>query len=332
MRKSLVIILLVVTAAAGGWYWWTHRAGGSAGGLVLYGNVDIRQVSLAFDNSGRITELRAEEGDRVVAGQVIGLLDTRSLEIQAREQDANVEAQRQALLKLRNGSRPEEIEQARAQLVSAEASAVRADLDYSRVRHLQAAAKGAISQQDVDQKQADAETARAKVNEVRAVLRLAEIGNRAEDIAEAEAQLKASEAGLALLRHQIDQGQLRVPVDAVVRSRLHEPGDMVTAASAVFSLALTDPKWIRVYVSEPDLGKIAPGLQAQVFTDSHPDDPVMGRVGYISSVAEFTPKSVQTAELRTSLVYEVRILVDDAGDRLRLGQPATVRLSTGVAS
>ena len=151
----------------------------------------------------------------------------------------------------------------------------------------------------------------------------------AADIAAAEAQLKASEAQLAQLRHQIDLGRLRAPTDAVVRSRLREPGDMVTSQVPVFTLALTKPKWVRVYVGEPDLGKIKPGMAAQVFTDSHPDRPIAGKVGYISSVAEFTPKSVQTEELRTSLVYEVRVVVEDPGNVLRLGQPATVRLTVG---
>src|SRR5690606_4102629 len=90
------------------------------------------------------------------------------------------------------------------------------------------------------------------------------------------------------------------------------------------------PKWVRVYVSEPDLGKIRPGMEARVFTDSHPEQPISGKVGYISSVAEFTPKSVQTEELRTSLVYEVRIIVADADNVLRLGQPVSVRLSTST--
>ncbi len=329
--KRIILLVLLIAAGAAGWYWWSHRTTGAADTLALHGNVDIRQISLAFDGSGRIAELRAEEGDQVRAGQVIAVLDTRTLELQAQQQEANVEAQRQTLLRLRNGSRPEEIAQARAQLASAEASASRADLDFSRATGLQTAASGAISQQNVDQRRADAQTARAKVNELQAALQLAEAGTRAEEIAAAAAQLKASEANLALLRHQIDQGQLRVPVDAVVRSRLREPGDMVTSSSAVFSLALTDPKWIRVYVGEPDLGKIKPGMPAQVFTDSHPERPVAGTVGYISSVAEFTPKSVQTEELRTNLVYEVRVLVEDAGNDLRLGQPATVRLAVRTA-
>ncbi|PYG53675.1 HlyD family efflux transporter periplasmic adaptor subunit [Rhizobium sp. UGM030330-04] len=332
MKRTVIVILFLAAAAAAGWYWWSGREVENASELTLYGNVDIRQVSLAFDGSGRIAELRAEEGDRVTAGQVIGLLDTRTLELQADAQAATVEAQRQTLLKLKNGPRPEEIAQARAQLASAEASSVRAGQDFARASRLRSPSGGAISEQSFDQAQANLETAKAKVEELRSALQLAEAGTRAEEIAAAEAQLKASEANLALLRHQIDQGRLRAPVDAVVRSRLREPGDIATPSSAVFALALTEPKWVRVYVSETDLGKIRPGMAAQVFTDSHPDRPVNARVGYISPVAEFTPKSVQTEELRTSLVYEVRIVVEDADDVLRLGQPATVHLSVGTAS
>ena len=329
MKKALMAILIVAAAATAGWYWWSHRNAGDGRELVLHGNVDIRQVALAFDGSGRITAMGAEEGDPVKAGQVIARLDTRTLEIQARQAEAQLDAQRQALQKLRNGSRPEEIAQVRAQLASAEATAERNDQDFSRATRLQASGSGAISQQNIDLARTNAQAANAKVAELRAALQLAEKGPRAEDIAAAEAQLKASEAQLAQLHHQIDLGRLRAPTDAVVRSRLREPGDMVKSQVPVFTLALTKPKWVRVYVGEPDLGKIKPGMAAQVFTDSHPDRPIAGKVGYISSVAEFTPKSVQTEELRTSLVYEVRVVVEDPGNVLRLGQPATVRLTVG---
>ena len=114
-----------------------------------------------------------------------------------------------------------------------------------------------------------------------------------------------------------------------MRSRLLEPGDMASPQRAVYALAITDPKWVRVYVNETQLGHIKPGMRASVSTDSHPQQPVQGRVGYISDVAEFTPKAVQTEELRTALVYEVRVIVEDKDNRLRLGMPATVRIAEG---
>ncbi|MCP8894878.1 HlyD family efflux transporter periplasmic adaptor subunit [Shinella daejeonensis] len=322
--KKILMAVLIAALAVGGWWWWTGLETADTGEIVLQGNVDIRQVSLAFDGSGRIVELRAEEGDRVTAGQIIGMIDTGILELQARHAEALVAAQRQTVLRLQNGSRPEEVAQARALLASAEASAARAEQDLARTSRLRSS--GTSSTQAVDQARAEAESARASVEQARAGLDLIEAGPRPEEIAGAAADLKAAEANLALLHHQIDQGTLRAPVDALVRSRLLEPGDQATSQRPVFALALTKPKWVRVYVSEPDLGRIRPGMAAQVFTDSDPDQPIGGRVGYISAVAEFTPKSVQTEELRTSLVYEVRVIVDDEAGSLRLGQPVTVRL------
>lgn len=329
MRKALIALLFAVALAAGGWWWWSSRDAGDAGTLVLHGNVDIRQVSLAFDGSGRIIELGAEEGDNVAAGQIIGRLDTRTLELQARQAEAQVDVQRQALLRLRNGSRPEEIAQVRAQLASAEAAATLAESDLARTTRLRASS-GVVSEQAVEQARSAAAAAKASVEQLTAALALAEAGPREEEIAGAEAQLAAAEANLALLRHQIEQGTLRSPVDAIVRSRLLEPGDIASAQRPIFALTLTQPKWVRVYVSEPDLGKVRPGMAANVYTDSDPDRPVAGKVGYISSVAEFTPRAVQTEELRTSLVYEVRVIVEDAENALRLGQPATVRLAVGT--
>ena len=330
--KKILLAIPVAALLAGGWWWWSGRATSDPSEVVLHGNVDIRHIALAFDGSGRIESLDAEEGDAVKAGQVIGKLDTKSLELNVRKAQALVEAARQTLQRLRNGERPEAIAQVRAQLVSAQATAARAEQDLTRANRLQSSSSGAVSGQAVDHAESEAAAANARVEELRAALALSEAGTRAEEIAAAEANLAAEEANLALLVHEVDQGTLRAPVDAIVRSRLLEPGDQATPQRPVFSLAKTDPKWVRVYVNEPDLGKLKPGMAAQVFTDSYPDRPVAGTVGYISSVAEFTPKSVQTEDLRTSLVSEVRIVVEDATDALRLGQPVTVRIAVGQAS
>ncbi|WP_108125041.1 HlyD family efflux transporter periplasmic adaptor subunit [Saccharospirillum mangrovi] len=331
MPKRPLIIMIVIVAVVGLSVWWTQSPNAASSGLTLHGNVDIRQVSLAFDGSGRIAELRVEEGDHVQQGDLMGVLDTSTLALQADQARAEVEVRRQSLLQLQRGTRPEEIARARAQLASAEASAAQAERELSRSVRLQASDSGAASAQNVDLARANAQIANAKVDELRAVLAQAEAGPRAEEVAAAQAALSAAEAQLALLQHQIDQGQLRAPVDAVVRSRLHEPGDIVTPQSAVFALALTEPKWIRVYIDEPNLSLIQPGMPADVLTDDALPA-LSGRVGYISSVAEFTPKPVQTTELRTSLVYEVRVVVDDPDDRLRLGQPASVQLQARTES
>ncbi|CDF85107.1 UPF0194 membrane protein in asrC 5'region [Pseudomonas knackmussii B13] len=329
MPKKLVVIpSLLLLIGLGAWYY--HRSTMDQGSdLVLYGNVDIRQVSLAFTGSERIAEMRVEEGDSVKAGQILATLDSRALKLQIDQARAQIGVQEQALLRLRNGSRPEDIDRAKAQVDAAKAQLDLANIQLRRLQGIRANSPGgrAISQQDLDNANAQLKVDQAQLDDRQKALRLAKIGPRAEDIAQADAQLQVARAQLALLQHNLDETELRAPQNAVVRSRLLEPGDMASPQRAVYALAITDPKWVRVYVNETQLGLIKPGQNASVVTDSHPQQPVEGHVGYISDVAEFTPKAVQTEELRTALVYEVRVLVEDKGNRLRLGMPATVRIA-----
>ena len=328
-RWILILLVILVVGAMGGLAWWlTHREEG-ARQLVVYGNVDLRQVQLSFNNSERIAAVLVQEGDRVRQGQLVARLDTRRLEPQVAQAEAQVAAQRQVVQRLRNGSRPEEIAQARANVDSAKADAVNARQMYERVKGAAEMSAGrAVRQQDVDSAKAALEVAEAKLAVNEKALDLAVIGPRKEDIAQNEAQLRANEAQLAFLRQQLIDAQLLAPIDAVVRTRVLEPGDMASPQRPVFTLAITDPKWVRAYVAEPDLGKVRPGMAASVRVDSFPNRRFDGWVGFISPVAEFTPKSVQTEELRTSLVYEVRVFVKDPSDELRLGAPATVYLNT----
>lgn len=328
MNKRLVIAatgLAITAAVLAGWY--SNRQQGDTDTLVLFGNIDIRQVSLAFNGSERVADMRVQEGDRVEAGQVLATLDTRTLMLQIAQAEAQIGVQEQALLRLKNGTRPEEVAEAKAEVTAAQADADLAAQQLKRLQDIEHAAGQAISQQDLDNARSRHRVALAQLENRQKALQLAVIGPRKEDIAQAEAQLNVSRAELALLKHQLSLYELKSPTSAVVRSRLLEPGDMASPQRPVYALAITDPKWVRAYVSEVDLGRIKPGMSARVITDSHPDQPIRGRVGYISSVAEFTPKTVQTEELRTSLVYEVRVFVEDADDRLRLGMPATVRIS-----
>jgi len=332
-RKPLIAAALVALAAAAAAGWWHFgRPAAPSDRIVLYGNVDLRQVSLAFNGTERVAELAAREGDRVRAGQVLGRLDTRALALRVAQSQARIGVQEQALLRLKTGSRPEEVAQASAQVAAAQADADLAQQQLARLQAIgQTTAGRAVSQQDLDSAQARRKVALAQLDNARKAQQLVVAGPRREDIAQAQAQLESARADLALMNHQLQEAELRSPIDAVVRARLLEPGDMASPQRPAFTLAITDPKWVRAYVAEPDLGRVRPGQAASVTTDSHPGQPIAGRVGYISSVAEFTPKTVQTEELRSSLVYEIRVMVDDRDDRLRLGMPATVtlQLATG---
>ncbi len=330
MRRRLAVIaaLLALSAAGGLAYWWTHQAP-AASELVLYGNIDLRQVDLPFNGSERIASVLVQEGDRVKQGELLARLDTSRLAPQAAEAKAQLMAQQAVVDRFHNGSRPEEIAQARANVAQAKADAENAVLQYQRKQALVRTA--VASRQDFDTALAAKDMALARVAVNQKALELAVAGPRKEDIAQAEAMLQADQAHLDLLRQQLADARLVAPVDAVVRSRLMEPGEMASPQKPVFSLAVIDPKWVRAYVTEPDLGNVHPGEAAAVSVDSFPQRRFDGWIGFISPVAEFTPKTVETTELRTSLVYEVRVFVKDPADELRLGMPATVHLPLAAA-
>lgn len=326
-KKALIVSLLMLAAISVVYCIW--RLGRSPNQnqnrLVLYGNVDLRQVELAFNNSERIAEVLVQEGAKVTRGQILARLDTSRLKPQTATAQAVVEAQQAVVEKLQHGSRPQEIAQAQANVASARADEVNAEQQWRRLAALTTLTTGrAISQQDLEAAKAALNTMQARLAVAEKGLDLSTIGPRKEDIAQGEAQLRANEAQLQLLLRQLADSELASPCDAVVRSRLLEPGEMSSPQRPVFDLAIADPKWVRAYVAEPDLGKIRTGMKALISADSFPGRALSGWVGFISSVAEFTPKAVQTEELRSSLVYEIRIFVQDPQDEMRLGMPATV--------
>jgi len=332
INKILVPVLLLGAAAAVFILqpWRTDEASDE---IVLYGNVDLRQVALAFKGSERVQEMRVEEGDSVVPGQVLAVLDTTMLNLRIRQASAQVRVQQEGLNRLRAGSRPQEIAQTEAASAAARAELNQARQQLQRVRDINVETDGqAVSQFDIESAEARFTIAEANLNRAQQVQALSIDGPASEDIARADALLEAANAELAVLEQQLDDAQLRAPIAAIVRSRLLEPGDMASPQRPAYNLAITQPKWVRAYISEVNLGRVLPGQSASVTTDSHPEQSLQGTVGYISSVAEFTPKSVQTEDLRTSLVYEIRVRVEDPENRLRLGMPATVRLAAnGVA-
>jgi HlyD family secretion protein len=316
--------LLAALVLAAGFAWRSYHREPQQDRLTLYGNVDVREVRLAFNASEHVDELHAREGEWVQKGQLLGQLHTEVLELDVARAAARVEAQRQALARLRAGSRSEEIQKARSDVRAAEADARAKRLTYERRKAL--LPRKLIPQEDVDEAKAKADAAQAALHAARDLLDLVLAGARAEDIAASAAELSAREAELAVARQRLKDATLYAPADGIIHDRILEPGDLATPATPVYTLALMDPVWVRTYVPEPSLGKVAPGMRAEVRTDSYPDKVYSGWVGYISPSAEFTPKTVQTPDLRTRLVYQMRVYACDPGNELRLGMPATVTI------
>jgi HlyD family secretion protein len=324
-KKKLVIIAIAALVIAGVVYIIEHKnsADESRGLTTSYGNVELRQATLAFNNSERIAEVLVDAGDRVTKGQILARLETGRIAPLLDQAIAQTEAQRQALARMKNGSRPEEIALSRANYDAAQIAADDAHKRFERLNSLRETS--GVSQQDLDTASASDRESAAKAVALRKSYELTLAGPRAEDIGEAAAKLASNEANVALLKKQLDDAVLVSPSDGVIRTRVMEPGEMASPQKTVLTLAVTSPKWVRTYIGEAQLGIVKPGMKVKVTNDSFPKQPIVGTVGFISSVSEFTPKSLQTEELRTSLVYEVRVRIDDPEDHLRLGMPVTIK-------
>ncbi len=323
LKAVIAVSVLAIAAATGGWMYYRYES--APKNLELYGNVDIRQVNLAFLLPERIKSILVEEGDFVKAGQPVAEQETDTLKIEIEQAKAAEQAAYQTYLALKNGSRPEDIAKAEAAVLVAQSRLHLAQKDFERVDGIFKSTKGqGVSKQSLDTQSSQLQVAKNELFSAQKSLELAKIGPRAEDVARAYAQWQQTKAQVAQLEVKLKQSTLYAPLDTTVRSRLLQPGDMASAQVPVLALAINSPKWVRAYVNEVNLGKIKPGQQAYVTIDAYPNEKIPGHVGFISSVAEFTPKTVQTPDLRTNLVYEVRILVDDKENHLRLGMPATV--------
>ena len=320
----LMLVLLIAAIGAGGWWLASRQSEQDKNLIVLYGNVDIREADLAFNNSEHIDRLLAQEGDRVRKGQLLATLHRPRMQAEVTAAEAQVAARKAAVARLETGSRPEEVRQAQANVAAARAKLVDAQITFERTQNLYK--EQAASKQALDDAEAGLNTARADLKVVEEALALAVEGPRVEDIEEARAMLKADEAQLALALEVLKDTELYAPADGIIRNRILEPGDMASPLTPVFTLALNNPVWVRAYAPETALGKLAPGMAADVSTDSYPGKTYSGWIGFISPTAEFTPKNVETPELRTRLVYQVRIYVCNPQDELRLGMPATVSI------
>ena len=293
---------------------------------TLYGNVDIRKVDLGFRVAGRIEAVFFEEGDAVHRGERVAVLDRIPYQNEVALASAARDRATAELSRLENGTRPQEIRRARAQVAESEASLRAFEEEYKRSSIL--VKENAIARQAFDDILARRDAARARLTSARETLALALEGFREEDVAAGKSQLAEAEARLEQARIRLGDTEVHAPADGILLTRVVEPGAIVAAGQTVATLSLNDPVWVRAYVPEPDLGKIWPGMPAEILTDSRPDRPYKGQVGFISPEAEFTPKNVETPRLRTDLVFRLRVVADNPDEGLRQGMPVTVRLDT----
>ncbi|MDR2055080.1 MAG: efflux RND transporter periplasmic adaptor subunit [Desulfovibrio sp.] len=309
----------VALAVAGAWPLMTGRRDGT---LVLYGNVDIRQADLSFRVGGRIARVLADEGDAVCPGQPLAEMDDDLLSWQRDQAAAELEGQRAALMRLTSGYRAEEVAQARAAVNAAAAVAENAGINLQRISAMRST--NAVSQKELDNARAGAKEAEARLRSAQEQLEMLARGYREEDILAQRAAVAAAEAALHLAEIRLSDTVLKAPQQGVVLTRAREAGSIVEAGQTVYTLALTHPVWLRAYVGEPQLGFIKLGMNVLVTADAAPGKHFPGKVGFISPTAEFTPKTVETLEVRTALVYRLRIQAEDPENIMRQGMPVTI--------
>ena len=314
---ALAVALFFVGRAAG---WWS---GSDEAATRLYGNVEIREVELGFRVGGRISELLVDEGDKVSAGQELARIDQTPLRDRLAGADARAAAAAAMVDKDVSGNRPQEVRVAEAALVDAEAQTGEARRRHDRRRAL--LGKGFISKADFEGSEAALTAARARVDSARAALSLMREGTRSEDRAATRAEAEVMQAERRAIQTDLSDAVLLAPSGGQVLTRVREAGAIVQPGEIVYTLALTQPVRVRAYVAEPDLPRVRPGMKVTVHADgakrSWP-----ATIGFISPVAEFTPRTVQTEDQRTDLVYRLRLTVTDPKGELRQGQPVTVTL------
>ncbi len=323
MKKALLSAMLVVAIAAAAACDPQWPGKGNEEVLTLYGNVDIREVQLGFRVSGRLQLMYFEEGDAIESGALLATLDDKPQRESLAVAAARVMEAQANLDRANTGSRPQEIQQAQALVSEAEAALDNADKQLIRQRELYK--DGLNSKRALDNAIAAKDQAAARLAANQEALALAVEGFREEDISAAAAAFAAAQAQRDQAQTQLDDTRLLAPSKGVIQVRAREPGAMLAVGSPVYTLSLTETVYVRAYVSETSLGRLAPGATVYVTSDSS-ERRYEGQVGFISPRAEFTPKTVETPELRSDLVYRLRIVVGNADQALRQGMPVTVEV------
>jgi HlyD family secretion protein len=320
------VIPLVVLLAIGGTVAYLHpqwfRKPAPENMLKLSGNIEAHESLVSFKVTGRIIELPADEGMAMKTGDLLARLDNDDYRQQVAVDDATVHLRHQQLSLALAGTRTQDIEASRLAVLDAQADLEEKRKDLARYQALYQ--KDEIPGQTRDQAATNVARAQATVDRAQQTYNELVEGTRKEELAVDRANVHQSSQTVEMSRIRLAYTVLRAPFDGVVLVRQAELGEVVSPGTPIVTLADVDHLWVRVYVPETDLGKVHWGQAVNVHTDSFPDKTYPGRVSFISSEAEFTPKSVQTEKERVTLVYRVKVDMDNPRHELKPGMPADV--------
>ncbi len=324
MQRTLTTAIVVALAAA--------SAGCGDGDdpslIVASGHVEVTEVRIATKVPGVVVSFPLDEGSHVSEGQEIARVDTKDVDLAlaaARAERDQADAQLRLALA---GARSEDIAEAEAQVAQARAGLEGAERDLARMEALLARGSGTEKTRDDARTRRDVAAGRLAAAEER--LRKLRAGSRGEEKDAARARLDAAEARIAQLGQQVADAVILSPLEGVLTEKLAESGELLSMGSPLAVVADLEDAWLTVYVTEPDLGRIRIGQEAEVVTDD--GQRRKGRVTFVASKAEFTPKNVQTRDERVRLVYRIKIGLDNRDGLFKPGMPAEARLrAAGVA-
>jgi HlyD family secretion protein len=323
-KKRILIAALVIIAAVAIYLVFSLKSHDDKDVMLLSGNVEITETNVGFKIPGRVIEIPVEEGSVVRQGDVLAKLDGAELASAVAQATASLQEASARLSELRTGSRSQEIEQAKANVIAQEAELKKMKQDYERADVLYK--NGAISKAQFDASKSAYDVRVAMHKSSQEGLSLAQESARKGDIKIGESRVEQAKAALAASETRFKDAVIYAPIGGVVLRKNVEVGETVGQGIPVFTIGDLKSPWIKVYVKEDKIGLIKLGQKAQISVDSYKGKAYEGVVSYISSEAEFTPKTVQTPEERVKLVFGVKIRIKNENDELKPGMPADVKI------
>jgi HlyD family secretion protein len=319
-KKKIIIPILLILAAAAAVLIFRNRQAPDPNVIRVSGNIEVTDVEVSFKIAGRVEERLVSEGQEVKAGQLVARLDSSDLAREIAQRRAQSAAAQSALAELKAGSRPEEIAQAEAALERARADGDRARLEFERQKKLYE--REVISTREFDQAKTAYDAAEARIREVKELLALVRKGPRQEKIDQAGAALEQARQALALAETRMGYATLYAPGSGIVLAEAVEPGEFVSPGTPVITIGDLKSVFLRAYINETDLGRVKTGQAVRIKTDTFPGKAYQGRISFIASQAEFTPKNIQTQKERVKLVYRIKVEVPNPDQELKPGMPA----------
>ncbi|WP_151950456.1 efflux RND transporter periplasmic adaptor subunit [Aliarcobacter butzleri] len=323
MKKKLTIALIILLISFISYKIYSNIFLKNENNLTFYGNIDTRTVNVGFRFLGKIENITKDEGEIVKKDEILVKLDTASLEKSLEELNEKIFASKLELSKLQTGYRQEEILEAKAAMEEAIENLNKTKDTYNRQANL--FKTKSTSEENFTISQLNYKQALATLDKAKALYELRKNGYRNEDIKIQESNLKSLEIQAEKIKIDLNDSVIKAPVDGVILTRFKEIGAITNAGESILEIAKTDEFWVRAYIDEKNLGNIKPGLKMSIQTDSRSEN-YEGVIGFISPVAEFTPKNIETQELRADLVYSFRVIVKNPDDKIRQGMPVTLKI------